>query len=73
MEHKVWDDAVELGPGIAKALLAGAEGAEVLCRLGHHIVVELEVDATALLWGQLASLHASEHGGVVYPSLRPYW
>jgi hypothetical protein len=24
LKHKVWDDAVELGPGIAKALLTGA-------------------------------------------------
>ena len=50
LKHEVWNDAVELGAGIAKALLAGAEGAEVLHRLGYDIVEEFKVDATLLLW-----------------------
>jgi hypothetical protein len=51
LEHEVGDDAVELGAGIAKALLAGGEGAEVLYRLGNDIVKELKVDATRLCCG----------------------
>lgn len=45
LQHEVGDDAVELGVGVAKALLASREGAEVLYRLGHNIVEQLEVDA----------------------------
>jgi hypothetical protein len=51
LEHEVGDDAVELGAGIAKALLAGGEGAEVFYRLGNDIVKELKVDATRLCCG----------------------
>jgi hypothetical protein len=51
LEHEVGDDAVELGAGITKALLAGGEGAEVLYRLGHDIVEKLKVDATLLCCG----------------------
>jgi hypothetical protein len=40
---------VELGVLVAEALLAGAEGAEVLDRLGDDVVEELEVDAAGLL------------------------
>lgn len=50
LEHELGDDAVELGALVAEALLARAEGAEVLGRLGHHVVEELEVDAAGLLW-----------------------
>ena len=49
LQHELRDDAVELGVLVAKALLAGAEGAEVLGRLGDDVVVELEVDAAVLL------------------------
>lgn len=49
LEHELGDDAVELGVLVAEALLASAEGAEVLDRLGDDIVVELEVDAAGLL------------------------
>lgn len=42
LAHKVGDDAVERGPLVAEPLLPGAEGAEVLRRLGHHVVTELE-------------------------------
>ena len=49
LEHEVGDDAVELGAGIAKALLASRESAEVLDRLRDNIVEELEVDAASLI------------------------
>lgn len=39
---------MELGALVAEALLAGAESAEVLSRLGNYIVVELKVDAAGL-------------------------
>jgi hypothetical protein len=42
---------MELGAGVAEALLAGAESGEVLHRLWDHIVVELEVDTSALVCG----------------------
>lgn len=48
LKHEVGDDAVELGAGVAKALLAGGEGAEVLYSLGHDIVEELKVDSALL-------------------------
>jgi hypothetical protein len=38
---------VELGAGVAEALLASAESAEVLSGLGDNVVVEGEVDAAA--------------------------
>lgn len=44
LEHKVRDHTVEVRASIAKALLTRAEGTEVGCRLGHHIVKELELD-----------------------------
>ena len=50
LQHELGDDAVELGALVAEALLAGAEGTEVLGRLGDYIVVELEVDAADLGW-----------------------
>jgi hypothetical protein len=46
LEHEVGNDAVELGAGISKALLASGEGAEVLDSLGNNIVEKLKVDAT---------------------------
>ena len=48
LEHELGDDTVELGARVAEALLASAEGAEVLGRLGDDIVEELEVDAAGL-------------------------
>jgi len=44
LEHELRDDAVELGVLVAVALLAGAQGAEVLGRLRDDIGVEVEVD-----------------------------
>lgn len=52
LEHELRDDAVEGRAGVAKALLASAESAEVLSGLGDNVVVEVEVDAAGLLcWG----------------------
>jgi hypothetical protein len=39
LEHEIRNDAVELGARVAKALLAGGEGAEVLCSPWYDIVV----------------------------------
>ena len=41
MAHEVGDDAVEAGSLVAEALLAGAQGTEVLGRLGNDIATEL--------------------------------
>jgi len=51
LEHELGDDAVEGRALVAEALLAGAEGTEVLGRLGDNVVVEEEVDAAGLLCG----------------------
>lgn len=48
LEHEVGDDSVERGAGIAKALLASAEGTEVFSGLGDDIVEQVEVDAASL-------------------------
>ena len=42
LAHEVGDDPVEGGALEPEALLAGAEGAEVLRRLGHHVGTQLE-------------------------------
>ena len=47
LEHELGDDTVELGAGVAEALLASAESAEVLSGLGDNVVVEGEVDAAS--------------------------
>jgi hypothetical protein len=50
LKHEIRDDAVELvelGVGVTETLLACAESAEVLDRLGDDIVVEFEVDASS--------------------------
>jgi hypothetical protein len=51
LKHEVGNDAVELGTGVAKALLASAEGTEVLYGLGYDIVEKLKVDAALLRCG----------------------
>jgi hypothetical protein len=56
LEHEVGNDAVELGAGIAKALLASGEGAEVFYRLGDDIVKELKVDAARLCCGRVSDM-----------------
>jgi hypothetical protein len=50
LEHELGDDTVEFGALVAEALLASAEGTEVLSRLGDDIVEKLEVDAAGLVW-----------------------
>jgi len=45
LEHELGDHTVELGAGVAEALLASAESAEVLSGLGDNIIEEGEVDA----------------------------
>jgi hypothetical protein len=45
LKHELWDDAMEFAARIAEALLAGAQGAEVLNGFRDDIVKELEVDA----------------------------
>lgn len=54
LKHELGNDAVELGAGVAEALLAGAESTEVLSGLGDDLIVELEVDATGLLYRKQA-------------------
>lgn len=49
LEHEVRDDTVEARAGVAKALLAGAERAEVGGGLGDDVIVELEDDAAGRL------------------------
>lgn len=51
LKHEVGDDAVEDGTLVVqtRALLARAEGAEVLGRFGDDVVVELEVDTASLI------------------------
>jgi hypothetical protein len=45
LKHELRDDTVEPGAGIAEALIAGAQGAEVLGGLGNDVVEEVELDA----------------------------
>lgn len=72
LDHELLDYAVEVGAlvvqGLAtlgEALLAGAEGAEVLGRLGHDVVVKLHNDTAGLavadrdLKEDAAALHGS--------------
>jgi len=48
LQHELRNDAVELAALVSKALLAGAESAEILGSLWHYIIVELEVDAASM-------------------------
>jgi len=45
LKHELRDHTVELAARVAEALLAGAEGSEVLGGLWNGVVEELEVDA----------------------------
>lgn len=49
LDHKVLDDAVERRSLVAKALLAGGKGTEVLGGLGHGLAVEPKGDATEVI------------------------
>jgi len=48
LAHEVGDDTVERAALVAKALLAGAEGTEVLGGLGDDVSTELHDDAASL-------------------------
>lgn len=45
---------MELGSSVAKALLASAKGTEILSGLRNDIVVEVEVDAAVLVYGDIS-------------------
>ena len=45
LKHEFRDDTMELAARVAEALLAGAEGTEVLGGLWDGLVEELEIDA----------------------------
>jgi len=45
LEHELWNDTMELAALVTEALLASAEGTEVLGRLRDDVVEDLEVDA----------------------------
>ena len=63
LKHELGDDTVEAGALVPKALLAGAESAEVLGRLGDVLGVEVEVD-DALTAGVLdLEVGLRRHGG----------
>ena len=49
LKHELGDDSVEFGARVAEALLASAQGTEVLGRLRDDVVEELEVDAASLI------------------------
>lgn len=68
LDHELLDDAVEDGAlvvqgraGLAQALLAGAQAAEVLGRLGDEVGVELHGDAAG---GLVADGDVEEDAGV---------
>ena len=50
LEHELGDDSVEGRALVAEALLASAEGTEVLSSLRDDIVEEVEVDTARLLY-----------------------
>ena len=50
LKHELGDDSVERRTLVAKALLASAEGTEVLSSLRDDIVEEVEVDTARLLY-----------------------
>lgn len=52
LKHELRDNAMEFGAGVAIALLARAQCAEVLRRLGHDVVVEIKADTALLLCRQ---------------------
>jgi hypothetical protein len=64
LQHEFGDDSVERRTLVAKALLAGAESAEVLGRLGDDIVKQVEGDTTGLFcWADSsARVAAGMHG-----------
>ena len=45
---------MEFRASVAKALLTGAKSTEIFTGLGNHMVVELEVNATLLICGDIS-------------------
>ena len=45
---------MELGSIVAKALLTSAKGTKILSGLRSDIVIEVEVDAAALIYGEVS-------------------
>ena len=54
LKHELRDHTMELGPSVAKTLLASAKGTEILSGLRSDIVVEVEIDAAALFYGEIS-------------------
>ena len=49
LKHELRNHAVKRRVFIAKALLASAQGTEILGGLGDNVIVEVEVDAASLV------------------------
>jgi len=49
LKHELRYHTVKLGTGVSKALLTSTKSTEVLGGLGDNIVIEIKVDAAALL------------------------
>lgn len=76
LEHEIGNDAVELvelGVGVAKALLAGAEGTEVLDCLGDDVVVELKVDAAGASWRVLEGFGRISRMSTIIDAVESTW
>lgn len=56
LKHEAGDDAVEARVLVAEALLAGAEGTEVLGCVGDVVIEEVHDDAALVSWMTLAFL-----------------
>ena len=48
LKHEFGNHTVELGIMIAKTLLAGAEGTEVLRSFGNDVIIKVEIDSASL-------------------------
>jgi len=64
LEHETGNDAVERRALVTESLLASAESAEVLSGLGHHAVVEVEIDDPGLLLDSGSSPAVLEDGAL---------
>lgn len=53
LEHEIRDHAMELGSGVAKAILASAKLNEVSSGLRNNIVVEFKLDAAGLVYDEV--------------------
>lgn len=48
--HEICNNPVELGPFVAKTLLMGTKGSEILSSPGDYLIVELKVHTAPLLF-----------------------